>query len=101
MGQATDGYRLVRIDGQYNLFFLAPLNCVRDLLFQQLSLCHGTSVGPLTAYTPRCAKHDFGNRLRKAFAGLPFIILNFTPLFICYKRLPVTPTLVEALQSVG
>ncbi len=53
-----------------------------SFFFQQLSqwyLC-----GPLTGYTPRCVKHDFGNRLRKTFTGLPFIILNFTPLFICY-----------------
>jgi hypothetical protein len=42
-----------------------------------ITLCNGTSVGTLTAYTSRCAKHNFGNRLELPKTGLRFITQHF------------------------
>ena len=42
-----------------------------------VALCNGTSVGTLTAYSPRCAKHNSGIDWRELSLGLRFITQHF------------------------
>ncbi len=68
----------------------APFNYVRGQCFQQLSLCNGTSVGTLAAYTSNSAKNCFGNQTEESQIRSPFYYSTF-PIFICYKKPSATP----------
>ena len=89
-----------------NPFFLSgPAQLCEGPVFPTaIMLCNGTSVGTLTAYTSKCAKHNFGNRLRRTFARPPFYYSTF-PIFICYQKAvskihQTTPPIGETLHLV-
>ena len=59
------------------LLFCPTQLCEGPVFPTAFALCNGTSVGTLTAYTSRCAKHNLEIDWDQTKTGLPFITQHF------------------------